>query len=315
MLEAMRTRYREVRREVYHEATRPASADVQQHERNRERFRVEVLALCDRANLMHYDNAMGAARRALWHHLWTKNRYAGIRAQTARTEIDDISVLFDNYAFFLDPGWNIESKGYEIQAAGPLARDFLDRTGAFAGRQTIGNVPKLKKLILVARQFNEYFEEHQNASAISFVTRDLPQDNVWDVQQQLLAIGYKGDLTALHFMMDAGFQVIKPDLVLSRLFLDWGWLRFAIPTLPADITRDDLIGRGNYGTKYLYFKPRIYRPIINLARIIVQELDTNLLEADIGWVTNNPIREFDIFLVKAGQMPEEEFGIERRLYP
>jgi len=42
-------------------------------------------------------------------------------------------------------------------------------------------------------------------------------------------------------------------------------------------------------------------------------LDPRVLEEDIGWVTNNLIREFDIFLVKYGQKPDEKFGIMRKL--
>ena len=59
----------------------------------------------------------------------------------------------------------------------------------------------------------------------------------------------------------------------------------------------------------------MYKPVIDLARGIVSDLDVGTLVADIGWATNNPMREFDIFVVKAGQLPEREFGVERRLYP
>ena len=114
-------------------------------------------------------------------------------------------------------------------------------------------------------------------------------------------------------MMDVGFQVIKPDLVVSRLFLDWGWLHFAIPSLPADMAREDLLGEGHYGTKFLYTKAALYKPIINLVREIVRGINVDVLASDIGWATSNPIREFDIFIVKAGQLPEREYGTERRL--
>jgi hypothetical protein len=77
----------------------------------------------------------------------------------------------------------------------------------------------------------------------------------------------------------------------------------------------DLEGKGKYGSQYLYTKPVIYKPVIDLAQRVVAQLDSTELIVDIGWATNNPIREFDIFLVKAGQLPEKEWGIERRLYP
>jgi hypothetical protein len=274
-----------------------------------------VTALCNGASLSHFDVATQAARIALWHHLWTKNRYAGIRAQIATTEIDQLTALFDNYDWFCDAGWNIQSNGYEVRTAGNLARSFLERTGHFATIQTIGNIPKLKKIVAVARRFKRYFDENPNRTALDFVTHGLSSDDIWAIHDQLMEIGYTADLTALHFMMDVGFQTIKPDFVVSRLFLDWGWLHFAVPSLPPDVARDDLRGKGHYGTKYLYTKPALYKPIINLAREIVSGTNVDVLTSDIGWATSNPIREFDIFIVKAGQLPEPEYGIERRLYP
>jgi hypothetical protein len=58
----------------------------------------------------------------------------------------------------------------------------------------------------------------------------------------------------------------------------------------------------------------MYKPVIDLARRIVRDVDRNALIEDIGWATNNPLREFDIFVVKAGQKPEREFGVEQQLY-
>ena len=285
------------------------------HLENKLRFQNRVVEICSQANLANWCSATSEVRHALRHHLRTKNRYAGIRAQIATTEITQLTPLFDNYSWFCDPGWDIESKGYKIQSAGALSCSFLQRTGQFVNVQTIGNIPKLKKIVNVARSFKRYFDEHPNAPAFDFVTQNLSQDDTWAVHDQLLAGGYKADLTALHFMMDAGFQVIKPDLVISRLFLHWGWLHQAISSIPADLKREDLEGKGKYASRFLYTKPIIYKPIINLAQDIVQGINENERVADIGWATTNPIREFDIFVVKAGQLPEKEFGIERRLYP
>jgi hypothetical protein len=198
---------------------------------------------------------------------------------------------------------------------GQMTQDFLNRTGAFAGKQTVGNIPKLVKSISIARKLTDHYAENPVSEAISFVTGGIPTESVWEIHERLISIGYHADLTALHCMMDLGFQVIKPDLVVSRLFLDWGWLHFAIPSLPQDISREDLIGKGRYGNKYHYTKPLIYKPIINLAKQIASATDKKQLENDIGWVTDNPLRELDIFIVKAGQISEPGFGIACRLYP
>lgn len=315
MINEVRAKYRQIRREVFEQATKPLASSNSSHTSNKARFQARVEAVCSSANLSHWSSTTSEARTALWNHLWTKNRYAGIRAQTASTEIAQLAHLFDNYKWFSDAGWNLESKGHTVQSAGVLARSFLERSGQFKSIQTVGNVPKLQKIVTVARRFKDYFDKHPDAPAIEFVTRKLRTEDTWAVHDQLMDGGYTADLTALHFMMDTGFQVIKPDVVISRLFLDWGWLHYAAPSLPVDIKRSDLVGKGGYGTKYLYTKPAIYKPVINLARKVVEGIAPEDLSADIGWRTTNPIREFDIFIVKAGQLPEKEYGIESRLYP
>jgi len=75
------------------------------------------------------------------------------------------------------------------------------------------------------------------------------------------------------------------------------------------------VGNGQYGSRYVYTKPAMYRPIIDLARRIVADLNEEKLKAGVGWITGDALREFDLFVVKAGQEPEEEFGIERTLLP
>lgn len=314
MLNEMREKYRQIRREVYENSTKPINCIGKTHTANKSIFQTRVTNLCENANLGRWNEPTHEARTALWNHLWTKNRYAGIAAQIATNEISQLTPLFDDYAWFTDSDWDIKSKGFTVQSSGKLIRNFIDKTGPFKGISTIANIPKLKKLVTVARSFNSYFLTNPNAPAIEFVTRKLNVDDTWSIHNQLLDIGYTADLTALHFMMDTGFQVIKPDVVITRLFLDLGWLHHAIKSLPNDLTRQDLIGKGTYGTKYHYTKPKIYKPVIDLANEIVKGIQPQQLSSDIGWVTSNPIREFDIFIVKAGQLPEKEFGIERRLY-
>ena len=58
----------------------------------------------------------------------------------------------------------------------------------------------------------------------------------------------------------------------------------------------------------------MYKPIIKLAKQIVAELNKVDLKNDIGWVSNNPLREFDLFMVKYGQKSEREFGIVKQLF-
>ena len=103
----------------------PVIPSDHRHLENKLRFQNRVVEICSQANLANWCSATSEVRHALWHHLWTKNRYAGIRAQIATTEITQLTPLFDNYSWFCDPGWDIESKGYKIQSAGALAYSFL----------------------------------------------------------------------------------------------------------------------------------------------------------------------------------------------
>jgi hypothetical protein len=288
------------------------------HLENKNKFREGLIAVAENANPVIFENNDSKSITKIWHHLWTKNRYAGIRAQSATNEINDIKKLFDDYKWFVNPDWDVESLNgnhhqLDENRSGRLARDFVNRAGDFQNKRTIGNIPKLKKIVHIARRFTHYFVTNSKANAMDFVTNGNTLANWNDIKAHLDFIGYKADLTQLHFMMDIGLPVIKPDVVISRLFLRWKWLDFAIPDLPEDLTEEDLIGRGKYGTKYLYTKSRIYGPIIDLANNIVEGLSYKDLKDDIGWVTTNKLREFDFFIVKSGQQPEAEFGVARTL--
>jgi hypothetical protein len=105
-------------------------------------------------------------------------------------------------------------------------------------------------------------------------------------------------------MMDLGFPVMKPDIVISSLFYSWGWLD--------RILSNRISSLGELEKNYT--KPKVYKPIIELSRQIVNVTSQDDLLRDIGWVTQNPLREFDLFMVKFGQEPEPRYGIIRKLY-
>jgi hypothetical protein len=314
-LQMMSRQYRTVRKAVYEEATRPFSNDPELYQLNKETLKKHVEKLSNDAVLDKYRGTDNSTSTALWRHLWIINRYAGIKAQIATNEVKDIENIFDDYEMFAGSEWNIEAKGNSILSCGAQVQAFLDRSGDFAGKQTIGNIPKLVKIVSVARRLKKFMEEKSaNTPVLHFVTGKHGIDDVWKVHEHLMNIGYRSDLTVLHFLMTIGFQVIKPDIVISRLFLEWGWSHKVIQGLPKDLTIDDLQGKGNYGGRYNYTHERMYKPIIDLARRIVAVTKQVDLASDIGWVTENPIRELDLFLVKYGQKPEREAGIVRTLF-
>ncbi|MCS7469557.1 hypothetical protein NZK35_23135 [Stieleria sp. ICT_E10.1] len=127
-------------------------------------------------------------------------------------------------------------------------------------------------------------------------------------------IGYGVRLTALDFMMDIGLPVVKPDIVLTKLMVHWAWLQSYYNDVPDDLTEDDLRGNGQYAARYRYDKPFMYRRVIDLSREIVARVAREVLRGDIGCVTSNPIREFDLILNKFAQKSDWEFGIERTLF-
>lgn len=307
--------YRKIRKAVYEKATRPLSNNSDVHRKNKQTLKRAVEKLCNDADLRKYRGTDKNTATAIWHHLWTKNRYAGIRAQIATTEIRDIENIFDEYDRFSGEDWDIKAVGQNLIKGGLQIHDFLNRTGDFSNKQTIGNIPKLVKIVSVARLLTKFFNNKRaNTPVLSFINNEHSDDDVWAIHGHLMKIGYRSDLTVLHFMMSIGFQVIKPDIVISKIFLDYGWLHKKIPGLPKDLSFQDLQGKGKYGQGFKYTSEKMYKPAIDLAREIILKTKQEDLEKDIGWVTGNPIREFDIFLVKYGQQPEKEFGIERTLY-
>ncbi|MDQ3332391.1 MAG: hypothetical protein M3552_17370 [Planctomycetota bacterium] len=315
-LQRMSDRYREVRRAVFQLSTEPTPANPEIHRYNQQKFRERVVTLCDRADLSRYNGTGEQDAARLWHMIWTRNRYAGIKAQIATKEIEDIGDAFDDYRRFSDPSWDIDSCGYRIERAGTAVHDFLNRDGYFKGRQTVGNIPKLKTIVLLARRLAVFMRDKApDRPVLDFITGGHNVADVWAIHRHLLDIGYTADLTALHLMMDLGFQVVKPDIVLTRLLLEWGWLHQIDPDLPADLTRVDLDGKGKYRSCYQYTKPTMYRTAINVAQRVAEATSQKNLRDDLGWVTRNALRELDIFVVKAGQQPETAFGIQRTLYP
>jgi hypothetical protein len=217
------------------------------HDGSKSKLRAKFQEVCGDADLSRYAGSNRETGQKIWRHLWRKNRYAGIMAKIASKEISDIAFLFDDFTVFSNPTWDIVAKGHQLVSAGPDVQHFLKRTGPFSACQTIGNLPKLQKIVAVARSLNRFLESKSpEVPVLNFLTNGASIDTVWSIHEHLLSIGYTSDLTALHFMMDLGFQVIKPDVVISRQFLEWGWLHLIIPSLPRDLSVTDIEGTRSY---------------------------------------------------------------------
>ncbi|MCD9496871.1 hypothetical protein [Photobacterium carnosum] len=309
------SQYRDIRKQVWFDATKVQVTTVEEHLQNQHLFQNFVTGLCSRCQLKVHSGTDEESAKVLWHKMWTVIRYAGIRSNIATNEILSIQDVFDNYQEFLSLDWNIEKHGSKLLFGGNKAIQLRDRTGLFEDKKPIANWSKNQRTVSLARNFNEFMKNKvESTSVIDFITGGMNVDNIWGILEHLQLINYKQRITALHLMMDLGFQTVKPDIVLSRIFMELGWTKDVILDLPSDITIEDLSGKGKYGGKYHYTNPKMYKPVIELARTLVKQINKDDLKADIGWVTDNPIREFDFFIVKFGQEPEPSRGIVKKLF-
>lgn len=305
--------YRALRKAVWEQATLPPDASaLPQHIRdarqkaNQALLHKEITDLCNGADLRLYQGNSPAVADAIWRIMWTRIQNAGVSSTNAARWIAALTPHFDNWSQFANAGWN---KG------GALRSNFCN--GKYASGGYNPQQARLHRTVESARKFAAVLAAGRNP--IDYVQDTLAANDVWNIQANLLNNGYRADITALHLMMDLGYQVIKPDIVMSDLFRKFGWLHQDQPSIPADITYDDLRGnkfaRGTgYGTKYLYNSRRlVYETVVDAAIDVAAHVSPKDLKRDIGWVTDNPTRELDIFLVKFGQLPQNSWGLFRQM--
>ncbi len=302
-------KYREIRKRVFNEATRPTQDSEMVHNENKNLLKNTILDVCSKANLDNFRGNDEETIKLLWSLMWSKIFYSNRKAGVMTPFINNLKDYFDNHINFIDPGWDSEKSD--------LFKDYMSNSGIFKNRKTYKDRKRITKIVNIARQLYHHIQERPD-DVFSFVTGN--KEDVWEIHKHLLRIGFRRDLTALHFMMDIGFPVMKPDIVISSLFLSLGWLHEIIPNLPKDLTPHDLRGKSHsrekskYGSKYVYTNPKMYKPIIDLARKLAENVTETDLRADIRWVSTNPLREFDFFMVKFGQKPEPKMGVVRQLF-
>lgn len=118
--------FERIRAAVVQEATR-LSPDypAEKYAANQAKFKADLQELCSDARLRP-DMAVDD----LWFHVWTKIRYAGIRAAFASGEIDRLRPFFNDFRVLTSPEWYFDPNR---TAHGKAVREFLDRSGRFAG--------------------------------------------------------------------------------------------------------------------------------------------------------------------------------------
>jgi len=299
--------FRKIRARVWFEATGKKSE-------NQSKFKEMVAELSDKANLSYWRTNAPEVRSEIWEQVVEKIFYSGFDASKVNARLNSIRGQFGDYKSLCSPDWEVRIKNRRISDdSGPLARAY----GADDGLEgKIRHAYKIRKIVRVGRYFNNYFDSNREASALSIILQGNDSEDVWVVSGNLDDIGLSGRLTQLHLLMDLGFDCIKPDIVISRLVLSLGWLAHFAPELPTDLKEADLRGEGKYRVKYHYTNDVVIMPIVNLAREFASRMQQGrkILEEDIGWVSSNPIREFDVFMVSYGQRADPTVGIERQLW-
>jgi hypothetical protein len=299
--------FREIRRRVWSEATLG-------NPENQRKLREKIVGLSSKARLTRWQTDDIDVRLDFWKQFLDKIFYSGFRAVTVEAALPDIYRTFGDYKSLCSSDWDVCLVGNKCSAdSGHSARQYLEvKDGS---QRKICHPMKIRKVVTVARAFAEYFDAHPRAEALSFLRQGEESNDVWLLSEKLERIGLSGRLTQLHLMMDLGFDCIKPDVVISRLVLQAGWLADFSTELPSDLQEADLSGTGTYGHRFEYTKDVVIRPIVDLARAFASRIrgQQKALEDDIGWVSSSAIREFDIFMVKYGQKPDPNWGIMKQL--
>lgn len=133
--------------------------------------------------------------------------YSGFKAETVSRKRTVIEECF--------PTWEVVAEYDEEDIRGILHR-----------KNMIANKRKIRACVNNARTLRNIV--HQHGSFKAFLDHHLRSDSFEDLMllKELLQtrFDYLGGITVYHFMTDVGLNVLKPDLVISRLFKRLGLL-------------------------------------------------------------------------------------------
>lgn len=278
--------FERVRDAVYLEATR-LSPDypADKYAANRAAFTADLREICSSARLRPDMTADD-----LWWHVWTKIRYAGFKAAFVSHEIPRLSPFLNDFRALGFPEWRFDPGGKNHGAA---VREFLNKGGRFAGIRYNKRAAKLEKILHAAAVFRTLAPDVPALEALFGHDYDEASDEaLWQAHSRLERL--VGFTTALHVMMDIGFNCVKPDIWMVRLMCLLGWIE---NVLPAASTEPEIRRR--------YQRPNVAIAVIDCARRISEVMD--------AWHPEAPLREFDFVMVKYGQDPGES-GIVRSLH-
>lgn len=190
-----------------------------------------------------------------------------------------------------------------LQGFGPYypskALDLMTKSGSFEGIQFSAHPEKMRKYLDVAG----FLKSAPNTQILDYYVGPSYQHevvhatgaNYLDSKERFETIHKKfrehfGYITSLHLMMDLGFMTVKPDRVLAYLFSRLGWLI----TLPKSLTKEQVLKK--------YTNTKVVQEVLHRADVLAASLVEHC-------GTPYTHRLLDIWMVKFGQEPEEQFGI------
>jgi|GEM_PF-3354530 len=308
---------------IVEEATKPNPYDRKHHEINQNLLIKKIEVLCKESEFNSNLTTDG-----LWKLIYERIFYSGTRASKATAEIRSV----EHYGFFNDfrelenDKWNfdikewddfvkywkdkvfnkskwlseakltnewIDSKKHFFSISGENSINLMNKEGIFEGVKFSAMSSKMAKYIKAARFLIEFEKVNPKDKILYYFignNYNFEKDKFWDIHKKFSDL--VGDITALHLMMDLGFKTVKPDRVLTYLFSKIGWLE----VFPKNSSKEYILKN--------YMKKKVWEDVINKSILLGKELENKYA---------NPLRQLDIWIVKYGQEPEQEFGITQNL--
>ena len=168
----------------------------------------------------HYNN-QSLTDRDYFHVLVKVIFYSGFKAAVVDRIVDKIIATFEDFrqvALFTD---------HDIQAI-------------IQKREIIGNKKKIEGVVANAKAFLNLLKYHSSFKAyLDSFDAHRSDTNLFRLKSDLQSrFSYLGPITAFHFLTDVGFNVLKPDRVIMRIFY-----RLGLILTENDLTNAIMVGR------------------------------------------------------------------------
>jgi len=299
--------------------TKPIPYNETEHNKNKEKLTKRIEQLCLQSK---FDPNISTDD--LWKKMYERIFYAGTKSDKATKEIASIEKfgVFDDFRDLVKPEWDFEKKEWDnfssnwkvetksktnwlnlakksqkwdssinkhFVKTGRKTINLMTKQDEFNGIKFSSLTHKVEKYILIARFLNVFEKSSPSIPILEIFTGsdyNFKKEKFWQIHRDFSKL--TGEITALHLMMDLGFDTIKPDRVITHLFAKLGWLE----GIPNNSTENDI-------TK-IFRKKKIYTDVIEKALYLSRQLEEKY---------SYPTRQVDIWFVKYGQEPEEDFGI------